>query len=317
MIFDTHVCNCNMLCLFFIYSDYCHPLSSPISILDHLMCPKVMFPCREKNGQRIVNASVYRKLCCDSNCEDCEAFASGDGSIFSCPTIFSNEEVYHWREYQTHTLDNGNAIKELRDMTGLVDNFLEKFHVAIEKYKLHYFQYRWLNLNRKVDFFELDEYGLFIMADYGAQPVFDSQDKLNSVGHGVCVLQCWLILHSPRETYYYDKKSNTDISYRYYESDHIRVVTPATGKQKDQDWFLHCKVLEYLLQHYKHKLPQLRKVTLWTDGAPNQYKCRQNFYWVANALDSFGLTIVHRFGATAQFKGVHDKIGQVAKWTVR
>jgi hypothetical protein len=59
------------------------------------------------------------------------------------------------------------------------------------------------------------------------------------------------------------------------------------------------------------------RVILWTDGAPNQYKCRQNFYWVANAANKFGITIVHRFGATAQFKGVHDKIGQVAKWAVK
>ena len=43
----------------------------------------------------------------------------------------------------------------------------------------------------------------------------------------------------------------------------------------------------------------------------------QNFYWVANAANKFGITIVHRFGATAQFKGVHDKIGQVAKWAVK
>ena len=56
---------------------------------------------------------------------------------------------------------------------------------------------------------------------------------------------------------------------------------------------------------------------LWTDGAPNQYKCRQNFYWMANVEREFGVSIIHRFGATAQFKGIHDKIGQVAKWIVR
>ena len=288
-----------------------------MSILDHLLCPKVVFPCLERNGQRVVRASVFRKVCCDNECGDCLEFAASESSIFSCPTIFNDDNVYHWREYQTHTLDNGNSIKELRDMTGVKVNFVEKFRGALVKYKIHYFQYRWLNLNRKLDFYELDEHGLFIMSDYGAQPVLDSQEKLNSVGHGVCVLQCWMILHSPRETYYYDKKTKTNITYRYYESDHIRVVTPSTGKHKDQDWFLHCKVFEYLIAHYKTKLPNLRKVTLWTDGAPNQYKCRQNFYWVANALDKFGLAIVHRFGATAQFKGVHDKIGQVAKWVVR
>jgi hypothetical protein len=56
---------------------------------------------------------------------------------------------------------------------------------------------------------------------------------------------------------------------------------------------------------------------IWTDGAPNQYKCRYVFFWLAKAQAEFGLEIIHRFAATAQFKGVHDKIGQVAKWCVR
>jgi hypothetical protein len=156
---------------------------------------------------------------------------------------------------------------------------------------------------------------LFIQTDYSAQPVLDSQDKLNCVGHGVCVLSCWVILHSPRQEYYwYEGKK---VFYTFYECDHIRVVTPSTGKQKDQDWFLHCKILEQLIAHYKVIMPELNKIILWTDGAPNQYKCRQNFYWVSKAYYLFGVHIVHRFGATAQFKGVHDKIGQVAKWTVK
>ena len=64
-------------------------------------------------------------------------------------------------------------------------------------------------------------------------------------------------------------------------------------------------------------IPGLDRVTVWTDGAPNQYKNRYNFYWISMAHERFGVRICHRFGATAQFKGVHDKIGQVAKWTVK
>jgi hypothetical protein len=107
-------------------------------------------------------------------------------------------------------------------------------------------------------------------------------------------------------------KDNVKIPYTFYTCDHVRVVSPSTGKGKDQDWFLHCKVFEKLIHHYKStSIPNLNCCIIWTDGAPNQYKCRQNFYWVANALDKFNVKIHHRFGATAQFKGVHDKIGQV------
>lgn len=41
------------------------------------------------------------------------------------------------------------------------------------------------------------------------------------------------------------------------------------------------------------------------------------FFWLAQVFDNYNIRIVHRFGATAQFKGVHDNIGQVAKWIVK
>lgn len=91
----------------------------------------------------------------------------------------------------------------------------------------------------------------------------------------------------------------------------------SSGKQKDQDWFLHCNIFDQIINNYKAKIPGFRKIIVWTDGAPNQYKCRQNFYWLSKVHELFGIKIIHRFAATAQFKGVHDKIGQVAKWTVK
>ena len=107
------------------------------------------------------------------------------------------------------------------------------------------------------------------------------------------------------------------IPYKFYECDHVRAVTPSTGKHKDQDWFLHCKLFEHFIAQHKERKPNLQNIIVWTDGAPNQYKCRQNFYWISTVRDIYGVNVIHRFGATAQFKGVHDKIGQVAKWTVK
>lgn len=117
---------------------------------------------------------------------------------------------------------------------------------------------------------------------------------------------------------YYENNVGEKVTYKYYECDHLRVVSPSTGKGKDQDWFLHCKVFEKLIHHYRTtSIPTLNRCIVWTDGAPNQYKCRQNFYWLSTALDKLNIKIYHRFAATAQFKGVHDKVGQVAKCIVR
>jgi hypothetical protein len=270
----------------------------------------------EKDGAPLVNASIFRKECCFDTCMSCTVHDASNTCIYSCPTLFSDTQTYRWREFETFALDNGNQIRELRDNASGIVGFRTKFTDSLTKYKKHYFQYRWLNLCRKVDFSNIGKDSIFIQTDYSAQPILDSQDKLNSQGHGVCVLSCWVVLHSPERRSYQTRVGET-VYYTYCECDHVRVVTPSTGKQKDQDWFLHCKIFEHLLLHYKDVVSGLQKVVVWTDGAPNQYKCRHNFYWVANVKDKFGLTVHHRFGATAQFKGVHDKIGQVAKWVVR
>ena len=131
----------------------------------------------------------------------------------------------------------------------------------------------------------------------------------------MCVLSCWVVLHSP-EIREYEDENDKRYEYLHYDCDHIRVASPATGKGKDQDWYLHSKIFDYLMSHYKNIIPDLQRVIVWTDGAVTQYKCRQNFWYVGRSFTNHEVPIVHRFAATAQFKGIHDKIGQVAKATV-
>ena len=295
---------------------YIHPLSSSLLLLGHLLCSKVDFPCPSSKDKRAKPPQIFQKDCCFDECMTCHAFLQCEDCLLSCPTLFDESTCYRWKEYGMVLLDNGNEIKELKMKSGNVTEFRSKFLASLLKYKKHYFIYKWLNLCRYEDMMQLNDNSIYIQTDYSAQPVLDSQDKLNSVGHGVCVLSCWVVLHSPREEFYVNEKGES-VGYKFYECDHIRVVSPSTGKCKDQDWFLHCNVFEVLIKSYKESIPNLSHIIVWTDGAPNQYKCRQNFYWLSTVHHKFDLDIKHRFGATAQFKGVHDKIGQVAKWTVR
>lgn len=294
--------------------DYLHPLSSSTLLLKHFLCPKINFPSMARSGDE--PPKIFRKPCCFNECQNCLNFMQSKESLLACPMLFSHERVYHWKEYGLVALDNGNSIKEIKQITGTVDQFRTHFLNCFRKYKEHYFKYKWLNLCRREDIRNLKKGEIFIQTDYSAQPTLDSQDKLNSVGHGVCVLSCWVVLHSPRQEYYVDENGE-QVEYTFYECDHVRVVSPSSGKCKDQDWFLHCNTFDKLIDIYKAKIENLSKVIVWTDGAPNQYKCRQNFFWLSTVHKKHSINIVHRFGATAQFKGVHDKIGQVAKWTVK
>lgn len=131
---------------------------------------------------------------------------------------------------------------------------------------------------------------------------------LNSEYGGVANQECWIVLHSPHEATTADGKK-----YMANECDHIRSITPATGIQRDQDWFTHDNTLLYIIRHYLDKLPQVCHIKLWSDQCPSQYKCRQNFGFLANLSCRRPIVVTQRFAATAQFKGVHDKIGEVSK----
>ena len=250
-----------------VLSDFIHPLSSGVMLLKHLLCERMTFPCKERPG--VVRPKIFCKDCCYDNCAVCTAFLTDPACILQCPALFDQSITYKWREYTNVVLDNGKDLRELKEMIGTVIQFRECLHAQIVRYKLHYFKYKWLNLCRQEDIDSLEPSSIFIQTDYSAQPVLDSQDKLNSVGHGVCVLSCWIVVHSPCQRSYI-AQSGEEVTYTFYHCDHIRVVTPSTGKQKDQDWFLHCKIFEQLIQKYKTVVPELKRVIVWTDGSPNQ-----------------------------------------------
>ena len=298
---------------FMLYIDYIHPLSSAMMLLKHLFCVKVALPSVERNG--CPQPRVFQKDCAFDDCATCSAhFKSGD-CVMQCPTIFSDTVIYRWREYGQVLLDNGKYLTELKETSGNLGRFRKKFMQVLSRYKRHYYKYTFLNHVRKAEIDAMEYDDVLIFVDFSAQPTLDPQDKLNCQGHGVCVLECILVLYNARDEFY--EVDGKRVKYRHYDCKHVRVVSPSTGKQKDQDWFMHCHVLRELVRGLVRERPSRRNFSIWSDGAPNQYKCRQNIYWLTVLANELNIRISHRFGATAQFKGVHDKIGQVAKWTVR
>ena len=180
--------------LFFL--EFIHPLSSGVMMLKHLLCERMLFPSKERPG--VERPKIFRKDCCYHNCDNCKTFQGSAECILQCPALFDDTVTYKWRNYADVLLDNGKQITELKEYYGTVAEFRATLNAQIVTYKLHYFKYKWLNLCRQEDISRLGPNSILIQTDYSAQPVLDSQDKLNSVGHGVCVLSCWIVLHSPR-----------------------------------------------------------------------------------------------------------------------
>jgi hypothetical protein len=118
---------------------------------------------------------------------------------------------------------------------------------------------------------------------------------------------CWAILNSPCWT------QDEEITHKCVECDYVRVVvTSSTGLGKDQDLFLHNSVFEFVIQFYRGQLSHLKRIIIWTDRCKGQYKCQQSFSYLAYLGGLYIIEIVHRFAATARFKGIHDMIGASA-----
>jgi hypothetical protein len=277
--------------------DATHPFTNLYAFLDFMFCAHGTFP------DEAVNRPMLNYVCCFGQCNVCKqrnsAGVRSSTHPFSCTTIFSVDRPARWRYYET--LDNGKfKTKELRytlHTTG--EDLLKAILKHLAKYAKHYWTYRWLDFVRECGRTYLPRDWLYIQTDFAAQVDLSAQHTPTAGHSSRCNLSCWAIV------YQLDGKDVCD---------HARIVSPATGKQKDQDWFMHSHIFREIINYYKNLL-NVTNVIIWTDGAVGQYKCRQNFYSVATQFEDVKVT--HKFAATSQFKGVHDKIGQVAKHAVQ
>ena len=86
-------------------------------------------------------------------------------------------------------------------------------------------------------------------------------------------------------------------------NDAWKIYAGASGKGKDNDYFFHHVALHNLIEYYVAErlalgLPALTRFILWTDGAPGQYMCCQNFVKVASWWFDHGIELVHRLVPT-------------------
>lgn len=128
----------------------------------------------------------------------------------------------------------------------------------------------------QADIKHCDEYTLVMQTDCSAVVELKGQDTLNSAHSNYCQLSCSAVMHSPEIIEYNSAQ----------RCDYVRFVRPEPGGgSKDGDWFCHDMMLVDLVKFYQLTLPnEIRRVVLWTDGSPSQYKCRQTFAFEATII---------------------------------
>jgi hypothetical protein len=202
----------------------------------------------------------------------------------------------------------------------------------------HQWTYQHQNAMQRWDFENFGTDTLMIRTDFAAQHECKPQDTKTCASSNHANLDVFIVQHSPRMVEVADKSGRKGLR-RVVTTDTWRFWQPASGKCNDADWVTHNQNLDHLVDYYvtwgknrdahngdwrrpaiDGRLPKLeilapiKRVLLWTDGCPGQYKCRQNFLKVAQFPQRHpGLELVHSFAATGQFKGLHDAAGKTAK----
>lgn len=244
--------------------------------------------------------------CCSLNtiCPGCEELRSSPNCVLQCECIWSEDRLVTWRYYDKAVYDNSKMRgKELQEKIGNMVELKEAIMKQLPKYSHHLCEYTFLNNVRAHDKDTLDYGQMYIQTDYSAQPSMRSQNSLTCSAPATCSLSCWVIAFPVKKTRLVDGIVE---EYKFMECTHLRAISPSRGEGKDQDWLMHHAILKHIIEDHR-KEHDLTKVIIWTDGCPTQYKCRQNFYGLTLYDD---ILIIHRFAATSQFKGVHDKLGK-------
>jgi hypothetical protein len=196
--------------------DSTHPFTNVYAFLDFMFCTHETFP------DEAVKRPMLNYACCYGQCNVCKqrnsAGVRSSTHPFSCTTIFSADCT------TLHT-------------TG--EDLLKATLKHLAKYAKHYWTYCWLDFVRECDRTYLPRDWLYIQTDFAAQVDLSAQHSPTAGHSSRCNLSCWAIV------YQLDGKDVCD---------HARVVSPATGKQKDQDWFMHSHIFREIINYYKDLL---------------------------------------------------------------
>ena len=108
-----------------------------------------------------------------------------------------------------------------------------------------------------------------------------------------------------------------------FEVDVHHFFAETISKGKKNDHHMHNISLDALVKHYQRIFREkmnveLKHILLWTDNAPHQYRCRQNFIKVLTVISRHeGINMTHRLAVVDNFKGVHDTVGKDPAFLVR
>ena len=180
------------------------------------------------------------------------------------------------------------------------------------------------------DFSRLEPDTLLIFTDFAAVMCLRAFQTKNSSVDGHCINDNFVCIYNRRSVGVKEKSGTNDCEFvsindtvQIFTVDVYHFFAETISKGKNKVHAMHNICLNKLVEMYKvifrEKLNvELKFIIVWTDNAPHQYCCRQNFIKIAFFDERHpGIKIIHRLAVVDNFKGFHDAVGKDPAHLVR
>ena len=254
--------------------------------------------------------------CTHGTCADCGVNIKY--SLLNHPLLLHTTDkvkVFEWKDMrrQGDSCRGGtNQQRELTEDSKPIPEIINSFKKALDICRPHYQEIMWIRIIQDIDIQTLPNDTLLIFTDFAATMVLRAFQAKNSSVDAYAILDNFVCLYNRWNV----QVEQENIKLWTVDVHHYLAETLTKGKKSDHA--MHNQCLDHLIPFYKKKFAslgrQLKIVKVWSDNAPTQYRCRQNFVQVATVQDRHpDISLIHRLAVVDNFKGAHDAYGKVPK----
>ena len=223
------------------------------------------------------------------------------------------------KKCQTTGQEKQNKQRELQSDMMTLKELVEKFREQLAICIPHCQEIRWIRKVIEAYFPTLPADTLLIFTDFAAVLALRAFQTKNSSVDAHAVNDNFVCVYNRRICPVKEEKEGVEIQTEVtvFDVDVHYFFAETLSKGKKTDHAMHNVCLDHLIEMYRASFQQrfgtdvLRHVVVWTDNAPTQYRCRQNFIKVASVEERHpGVKLTHCLAVVDYFKGSHDAIGK-------
>ena len=239
---------------------------------------------------------------------------------------FANEEVevMVWTDARRQGQKNGvyNTQRELQSELMPIKELMKRFTQLLTICRKHCQEIRWVRSMIELDFAQLRPNTLLVFTDFAAVMALRAFQTKNASVDGHAVNDNFVCISNRHQCTIEEKEKNLNNTIEVsneilvFDADVHPYFEETYTPGKKTDHAMHNICLDNTISYYKEEFKrrnncELESIIVWTDNAPTQYRCRQNFLKAASISERHkGISITHRLAVVDNFKGFHDAIGK-------